>query len=153
VVATVVAAVVAAVIPPVVCEVVMVPLEAAVVCVLPVGAAVEEAAAVAPGTEMVMPTLEQRDCANVRVSVAEVSDDHPLRPVSSREKREKPNGGMGPRGEGTTRTLEVGCRAGLLDLRCETVDEFGVFADTGEVGELAAGGGDAGDGGGLLGDS
>ena len=84
-----VAAVVAAVIPPVVCEVVMVPLEAAVVCVLPVGAAVEEAAAVAPGTERVMPTLEQRDCANVRVSVAEVSDDHPLRPVSSREKRKK----------------------------------------------------------------
>lgn len=79
-VATVVAALVTAVVPPVVGEVVMVPPEAVVVCILPVGAAVEEVAAVAPGTEMVMPTLEQRDCANVRVSVPEVSDDDPCVP-------------------------------------------------------------------------
>lgn len=57
--------------PPVVGEVVMVSPEAGVVSVLPVGAAVEETAAVAPGTVSVMPTPEQRDCANVRVSVSE----------------------------------------------------------------------------------
>lgn len=71
-------------------------------------------------------------------------------------KPKRTSGSMGPRERererevGLDRTLEVGCRAGLLDLRCESVDEFGVSADAGEVGELAAGGGDAGNGGRLL---
>ena len=48
------------------------------------------------------------------------------------------------------RTLEIRGRASLFDDGGQRFDETGVFAVAGEVGELAAGGADAGEGWGLL---